>query len=184
MMAHTAMFARFATLAAPLALLVAAHVDPTAPRVHTVPLFSIAKSENRNQVQYAVHVDESCAPVADAPVFAYWRMLEQGPGHTEPLLSREARAYGLASQQVVARSSDGGEVRVVLHAIPGRAIAVQTGRAPDGDCHASAALTINGVPAHLVSVFVQLKRIFGVDYLLLQGRSSDGTRTVTERLSG
>jgi hypothetical protein len=39
-----------------------------APRV--LLLFSISKSENRNQVQYAVRVDDRCQPLAQSPVFA------------------------------------------------------------------------------------------------------------------
>ncbi len=61
-----------------------------APRA--LPLFTISKSENKNQVQFAINVDERCAPIGEAPVFAYWRMLEKGPDATEPLLSRELPA--------------------------------------------------------------------------------------------
>lgn len=54
-----------------------------------LPLFSISKSENKNQVQYAIRVDDRCEPATTAPVFAYWRMLEKGPTVTEPLLAHE-----------------------------------------------------------------------------------------------
>src|SRR5215472_4907849 len=83
-----------------------------AEATHVVPLFSISKSENKNQVQYAIRVDDSCAPVGRAPVFAYWRMLERGPTQYEQLLPREEKAYGIASQVVATRSDSGGYVRL------------------------------------------------------------------------
>src|SRR5579863_5839942 len=73
---------------------------------HVLPLFSISKSENRNQVQYAVRVDDRCQPLAQSPVFAYWRMLEKGPTVTEPLLAHEIDAYGIDSQ-VTTRTPEG-----------------------------------------------------------------------------
>ena len=54
-------------------------------------LFS--KRENKNEVVYAVHLDENCAPAGATPVFAFWRMHEKGPAVIEPLLDREQRAY-------------------------------------------------------------------------------------------
>ncbi|HEX4473716.1 MAG TPA: DUF4833 domain-containing protein, partial [Polyangiaceae bacterium] len=58
-----------------------------------VSLFTIAKSENKNEVEYAVHVDKQCAPISGTPVFAYWRMLELGPTKVAPILPREVSAY-------------------------------------------------------------------------------------------
>jgi Domain of unknown function (DUF4833) len=69
-----------------------------APGGSFIPVFSIAKSENKNQVQYVVRVDDHCAPSGPAPMSAYWRMLDTGPTQTAPILDREVRAYGLASQ--------------------------------------------------------------------------------------
>ncbi len=60
-----------------------------------VPVFSIAKSENKNQVQYVVRLDAHCAPVGPAPVFAYWRMLEKG---RDPF----ALHYGFDGRQSIA----------------------------------------------------------------------------------
>ena len=39
------------------------------------PLFSISKTENRNYVQFAERLDEACAPVGPAPIYAFWRMM-------------------------------------------------------------------------------------------------------------
>lgn len=151
-----------------------------APR--TVPsLFFVAKSENRNQVHYGLHLDDSCAPVGASPVFAYWRMFERGPLATEPLLPLEVRAYGLASQ----RPQEGQEgvpgVVVTLNALPTRQIAIDS-KADGRGCSAKARTSIRGVPAVLANVFVQLRWPFGVQSLVLSGQGPDG-RAVRERLA-
>jgi hypothetical protein len=177
---------RGARPAAALVLLVAfgsspapAAADPASTA--SVPLFSIAKSENKNQVQYAVRVDANCAPAGTAPVYAYWRMLEQGPTPTAPLLSREFDAYGLASQVILARGAGGGQARAVLKALPSRPVTIETLRGADGACRALSTVPISGAPAHLFNVYVRLKWD-GVDYLLLQGWSMDGSHVVREKL--
>ena len=145
-------------------------------------VFHVAKSENRNQVHYGVHLDAECAPVGAAPVFAYWRMFERGPTQTEPLLDREASAYGFAQQQVLERGPDGGSVMLRLQALPSRPIVVKT--APGGDgCEATATMVIGGAPATLGSVFVQLRWPFGVDHLELVGRRQSDGRVLRERLA-
>ena len=156
--------------------------DAPPPR-REVPLFTIAKSENKNQVQYAIRVDEHCAPESGAPVFAYWRMLEKGPDQTEPLLARELDAYGIASQAAVARNAEGGKVSLVLRAVPSRTILIETWHSGTR-CQAVATLSIGGAPAHLFNVYAKLGWLFGVDYLLLQGWSLDGMHVVREKLGG
>jgi hypothetical protein len=152
----------------------------TARDVPTV--FLVAKSENKNQVHYGVHLDAACGPVGSVPVFAYWRMLEQGPLATEPLLRREVDAYGFAEQRVVERGADGGRVTLRLHALPGRPIAIQT-RSRGGACEATATMVIGGTPASLHSVYAQLRWPFGVDHLVLSGRSLADGKAVEERVS-
>jgi hypothetical protein len=145
-------------------------------------VFLIAKSENRNQVHYGIHLDSACAPVGSVPVFAYWRMLEHGPLATEPLLRREVDAYGFADQRVVARGADGGSVALRLHALPGRPIVVQTRARAEGGCEAAATTAIAGAPAVLRRVFAQLRWPFGVDHLVLSGRSLTDGSPVEERI--
>jgi hypothetical protein len=146
-----------------------------------VPVFSIAKSENKNQVQYVVRVDDHCAPVGPAPVSAYWRMLESGPTQTAPILPREVAAYGLASQAVVANDASGAAVRIVLKAMPSRPLTIVTSRGGDGLCRALASIPIAGTSAHLFNVYVHLKWD-GVDYMLLRGWSLDGSHVVSETI--
>jgi hypothetical protein len=143
-----------------------------------LPLFSISKSENKNQVQYAVHANAQCAAASAAPVFAYWRMLEQGATRVAPLLSREQAAYGIASQSVDAE----GRVRLVLRAVPSRPIIVEIGRSDAGACRALANLPISGSPAYLFDVYLKLKWPSAVEYLLLRGWSRDRSHVLTEKL--
>jgi hypothetical protein len=145
-------------------------------------LFFVAKSQNKNQVHYGIHLDEACVPVGAAPVFAYWRMLERGPSATEPLLAREARAYGFADQRVIARDEHGGRVRVTLAALPARPILVQSWLG-SATCVASATMPITGVPATLASVFVQLRWPLGVDHLLISGRALADGRVLREKVA-
>jgi hypothetical protein len=143
-------------------------------------LFTISKSENRNEVVFAVHLDERCAPVGDAPVFAFWRMREKGEGVLERVLPREQAAYGIARQSVVARAPDGGVVDIALRAIPARHIVVQTQRR-DSSCAAWSRTSIAGTDAYLYNVYVKLRPL-GVDHILLSGWATDGKRVVTERI--
>jgi hypothetical protein len=173
----------FSLSVACLAVLLLASVAVAEPATHDLSsVFHVAKSENRNQVHYGVRLDASCAPAGNAPMTAYWRMLERGPLATEPLLDREVGAYGFAEQTVVERADAGGRVRVRLRALPSRPITVETGRRDDG-CVAAATTTIGGRPATLESVFVKLRWPFGVDHLVLVGRSVADGRTLQERVS-
>jgi hypothetical protein len=174
------------SLSAALLALAAAGLPVAMARSETTrdvaSVFLVAKSENKNEVHYGVRLDAACAPVGSAPVFAYWRMLEQGPLATEPLLPPEVDAYGFADQRVVERGAEGGRVVLRLHALPGRPIAIQT-RARPGGCEAVATATIGGATASLRRVFAQLRWPFGVDYLVISGSSLADGRPVEERVS-
>jgi len=174
-----------ALLASPAAIAGAppdAEADIPIFRPHDVPsLFFIAKSENKNQVHYAIHLDAACAPVGTTPAFAYWRMRARGPNEIERLTSFEEKAYGIASQQVTARG-DRSTTRLSLRALSARPVVVETWR--EGDkCAGTAALAIAQTPAHLTSVFAQLKWPFGVDYLVLEGSAVRDGSKVVERVA-
>jgi hypothetical protein len=175
--------ARFtAVAAATLALGAEMGSDSEVARSTDALLFTISKSENRNEVQYAVHVDEHCAPAPGAPIWAYWRMLERGPAVTEPLLPREHRAYGLASQSVLERTAEGGKAALTLMAVPSRPVSVETFRGPNGECKARSTTTVSGENVLLFNVYVKLAWPIGVSYLLLQAWSLDEKRILTEKL--
>ena len=40
-------------------------------------VFHVSKSQNRNQVHYALRLDQQCRPVGKAPVYGYWKKLEK-----------------------------------------------------------------------------------------------------------
>jgi Domain of unknown function (DUF4833) len=149
--------------------LTAARPSPAAPAdgPREVPLFLVTKSENRNRVLYVLRLDEKCAPVGEAPVRAYWQMLEKGVSVTEPLLSREDRAYGLRQ---TLRSD---VVRLSLNALPDREITVITWRAA-GACMAAAWTTLRGERARLVEVHAVLSWPFGIDHVVVQGQTREG----------
>jgi hypothetical protein len=136
----------------------------------------VSKSENKNQVHYGVHLADDCTFAGNAPVYAYWRMLEKGPMATEPLLDREQKAYGIERQDV-----HGDTARVTLHALPGRVITVRVGRAADGTCGATAETTIGGHAARLFNVHVALGFLH-VDHLLIQGWAQQGGALTRERV--
>ena len=157
--------------------------EPPVPTWQELSLFTISKSENKNQVQYALRVDNQCSPAPTQPIYAYWRMNEWGPGRTAPLLDRELPAYGAKAQKVLEKESAAGRVWLALRAMPSRPILVETTLTPGGACKVLSTTTVDGTPAHLYNVHVKLKWPFGVDYLLLQGWSLDGRRLVSEKIA-
>jgi hypothetical protein len=159
-----------------------AWADPPVLGQGAVPIFTIAKSENKNEVQYVVRVDSQCAPTGPEPVFAYWLMLERGPRQTAPILPLEVAAYGLVSQRIIASDANGGQVRAQLKALPARPLIVTTSRASDGTCHALGTVDIAGAPAHLFNVYVHLTW-YGLDYILMQGWSLDRSLVVREKIT-
>jgi hypothetical protein len=171
-----------AALLSLIALLPVADVAFAAEGVEVPSVFFIAKSENKNQVHYGLHLAADCTPATSAPAFGYWRMLERGPTATEPLLSMEAPAYGFARQRVVYSGPDGGRVVVALRALPDRPIVVSSWRGPDG-CAASAETDIGGAPAVLTRVFVQLRWPFGVESITLDGYATADRHAVRERVA-
>jgi len=135
----------------------------------------VTKSSNSNEVHYAAYVDESCSPATRAPVHPYWLMRERGPLVREPLSRSELNVLGVASQEV-----SGDTIRFVVSGLASRAFVAHTGRGADGTCTSWVDTTIAGVEARLQGVYVK-QRLFGVDYVLLTGQTSDG-KAVQERV--
>jgi len=97
-------------------------------------------------------------------------------------LSREVRAYGLASQTVVSIDASGGRLRAVLMALPSRALAIATSRGSNGMCQAVNTASIAGGSARLFNVYVHL-RWYGADHVLLRGWAMDGSHMAREKLA-
>jgi len=144
-------------------------------------LFTVSKSENKNQVVYAIHLDAQCAPLGEAPVFAYWRMNEKGPDAIEPLLAVEEKAYGIERQRIVSSGGAGAKMEVALKAMPSRPIVIDTAMRA-GSCKAWSTMPIAGETSFLYDVYVKL---IGprVEYLVISGWSADRSRVVHERLT-
>ncbi|RKH56067.1 DUF4833 domain-containing protein [Corallococcus aberystwythensis] len=136
--------------------------------------FFLSRSENRNQVHYALRLDEACRPVGTQPVQVYWRMLERGPSEVEELLGVEQPVYGLEDPQTVEATTEGGwRVRVRLRAFPSRPIDITTARV-DGKCQVQAWTKLGNSVSRLEHVFVKTSWPFSVDFVRLDGVGSDG----------
>lgn len=144
-------------------------------------VFFIAKSENRNQVHYAVLVDGHCRPRGERPVYGYWRDYEDGPDVTSPLLDREQSAYGLTAPRSIRRAQAGGRVQIGLRGFPDRPLTIETFRVQDR-CRARALTTIAGSPAVLRSIYVELGFLFSIDYVLIRGYRVSDSRPVQEKV--
>jgi hypothetical protein len=65
-----------------------------------VPLFAIQRRKNKNEVQYRLHVDDTCHIVSAEPVSAFWNLLQDSPGKTQPLTAFEHIAHSAMQQKV------------------------------------------------------------------------------------
>lgn len=148
------------------------HAEGQAATTH--PLFSIRKSENRNRVEYAIRLDAECRPSGRAPVVAYWRMFERGPGERESLAAFERMAYGISSQRTDPEGP-GTRVAIVLRALRERTIGVVVSSS-NGRCSARATAIVDRVACDLEDVYVVQSGPLSVDHVELRGRSlADGT---------
>ncbi|RKH71615.1 DUF4833 domain-containing protein [Corallococcus sp. AB049A] len=135
--------------------------------------FFLTRSENRNQVHYALRMDEACRPVGPRPVQVYWLMLERGPSETEDLLGVEQPVYGLEDSQQVESTEEGWRVRVSLRAFPSRPVDITSARV-DGRCQVQAWTRVGNTVARLEHVFVKTSWPFSVDFVRLDGVGPDG----------
>jgi Domain of unknown function (DUF4833) len=144
--------------------------------------FYVSKSENENQVHYAVQLDSGCHPVGTRPVFAYWRRMRQGVRVDAPLEGLGARYYGASDVQQVTRSAEGGRVRMHVKALDRLPVDITVVKR-DGRCVATATTTIAKGAARLDHAHLQLGRLgLMVRYVDVFGtRLSDGA-AVKERL--
>lgn len=165
-------------VAAVLALLVLSSAPASARQSGAIgpwdigSIFFISKSHNKNQVHYGLRLQADCTPSGPAPVFAYWKMLEEGPGQTSPLLDREQAAYGVSEEQRIFRTA--GEPRVKFHvrAFPDRPIVARP-RLRGGRCVAEVVCDIRGESALLHQIHVVLGVLWTVRSVTLEGQRID-----------
>ena len=159
--------------------------DPTQAAQQGNPVgsvFFISKSENRNQVHYAVQVDAQCRPKGNRPLYGYWRDFEVGPKATSPLLDREQSAYGLTDPRWVKSAATGGEIRIGLRGFPDRPLTIQTFQTSAG-CRANAQTTIGKEAAVLRSIYVEIGFLFSIDYVIVRGLRMRDNRPVQEKVN-
>jgi Domain of unknown function (DUF4833) len=176
----------------PLAVLIAcAALAPSRPAraaemafgPYDVPtVFFIAKSDDRNRVDYGIRLDATCSPVNDDALVFYWREFEKSPPvRTHPASLIDHIPYGVSDQRTISRSATGGEYSFKLKQLA-RQIVITTKKEADGKCSATARSTIAGQKAQLVSVFAKLASAISVDYIDIFGKHLETGAAVTERV--
>jgi hypothetical protein len=179
-------YARCVELAAlTLAISLLATAAYATPRIdpHDVPtLFYIAKSDDRNRVDYGVHLDASCSPVGDEPIYAYWRRFEPGQPLLGDLNVFDQRGYGIAHQRVRVREANGSWIELGLAALPSRRLLALVQRVGD-HCVGAVQATIRGQEAVLDHVFVQLDGPLRIREVVLRGEARLTGEPVVERLT-
>jgi hypothetical protein len=133
-------------------------------------LFSVQKSENKNELVYFIRADEACRPARYNPVFVRWHMRERGESAWEELLVIERSFYALAEQ----RPLDAQRVQTSVRAAPEHPFIVRIERS-EGGCMASAEADIAGVRAVIASVAVEVG-FLSVKHATIFGRTGDGSR--------
>jgi Domain of unknown function (DUF4833) len=163
----------------------AAAADPLTFGKHDVrSMFYVAKSENQNQVHYAMHVDAECKPQKKDPVFAYWRRLRKGVRYDEPLLPPGTRLYGASEgQTVVPGASSGGHVKMFVKALKRVPIDIEVAKV-NGVCKATSLVTLKGQRAHLSYAYLQLGRMgLTVKYVDVIGYRVNGGAKVVQQFN-
>jgi hypothetical protein len=161
---------------------------PLPARSTEVSLFSIQRGKNANEVHYRLHVDDHCQIVAEKPVKAFWKLLEESPEKTEPLTELEHMAYG-AAEQKVADNWVSFRLRSLEHFRPLEQRSVKATAIYDPHTAACAPIVhteINTQWASLERIYVQAeeRRVRPkVMYIDIFGKSLDSSpKAVTERI--
>lgn len=175
---------RLAVVALVLSLAAVARADVHFER-HDVPtIFFIDKSDDRNRVDYGIHLDTNCRPASGSPMEVYWREFENGAEGrvTHGLNMFEGPVYGVGLQRVSETHPDGVIMEIEIRALSSRHVQVHTARAPHG-CTARATLTIAGTLAYLDHVHLTLGDGPGsLRFADLYGTAVEGGASVTEHV--
>jgi hypothetical protein len=145
-------------------------------------LFYIAKSNNRDRVDYGMRLDAACHPAGEDPVFPYWRNLERTPVTRHSLGFFARAAYGVSYQKTARTTPTGSDHGLRLKQVD-RVIWVTTSRGESGRCTAIVRTRIAGVEnAELDSFYAKLGGPFSVDYVDIKGKNLVTGAVLTERL--
>jgi uncharacterized protein DUF4833 len=149
-------------------------------------VFYISKSDDRNRVDYGIHLDDHCAPYKDEAVFQYWREFENSPPvriHTFGLF--DYIAYGISEQRTIRKTATGALHVIKLRQFGKAPISIITRKEADGHCSSQARMIINGKDTELTYVYVKLARggfAPSVDYVDVHGKDCDTGQDVQERM--
>jgi hypothetical protein len=151
-------------------------------------VFAIGKSDDGNQVQYGLRLDQDCRPVGNEPVVGYWREYDRGPG--SPLLAFswiDRTAYNVDNQKVAPRSDGGVDepgpaVTMTIRAASNRLIEFWVFPGALGGCRAEARTPIAGRPAVLKLIYLQLGGFIFPQWVELRGVAIDDGTAVKERV--
>jgi hypothetical protein len=152
---------RFASLLVFLALFSFAPDDARAANVLFGPndvrsVFHVAKSENQNQVHYALHLDAACRPMGKRPVFAYWRRLRDGKRVDDQLTGIGTTVYGASDEQkVLLQKTGASNIEMFVKALKTVRITIEVQKTAQG-CLAVPYTTILKQRARLSHAFLQL----------------------------
>lgn len=139
-------------------------------------VFAIGKSDDGNQVQYALKLNSACHPVGNQPTFGYWREYDRHE-RLLPMGLLDQIGYGIAHQKVT-----GQHVFIALNPAAGREIEIIAAANADGTCHAAAFTTISGKRARLTLIFLQLSGPLSVKWVELRGVDDETGAALVERV--
>lgn len=157
---------------------VAAATDRRVGPHDVATIFYVSKSDDRNRVDYGVHLDARCRPVGEEPVFAYWHRFEPGEPRFGDLNFFDEQAYGITSQRVASSNGGGTWIEIETRAAPGERLLVLVTRARDGEgCVARLRMRLSGRHAWVERAHVQLAGPMQVESITFYGTEvGSGTR--------
>lgn len=151
----------------------AVHFGPSDVQI----VFAIGKSDDHNQVQYAVRLTKDCRPVGKEPVFGYWREYDNHE-RLLPMGWLDSFAYGIGSQ--VVRPT--GAITMTIKTAPNREIDIEVRRGEDGGCSARPYIKILGRRARLSLVFLKVSGPFSVSWVEIRGTDVETGQPIVERV--
>jgi hypothetical protein len=164
----------------------ASATEPTFYPFDVQTVFFISKSDDKNRVDFGIHLDDHCVPQKDDAVFPYWREFENAPPvrlHTLGMF--EYMGYGISEQRTVRKTPLGGYHVIRLRQFGKTPIGIFTKKEADGHCSSEARTLVNGKEAIFTSVFVKLAKgglAPSVEYIEIHGKDPDSGQDVLERI--
>ena len=147
-------------------------------------VFYIAKSNDKDHVDYGMRLDQHCSPVGNNAVFPYWRELAHPPPvRSHPITFLQHQAYGFSQQRTLKKSASGGQYMIVLKQVK-RPIVIVTKQDENGHCTATPYTTVKGVKnAHLDYIFVKVAGLMSADWVDVHGTHPKTGAKLVERLT-